>query len=535
MNKNSALITAFLLVWVSPFFIGSAFAIEPPGRGAPGALQGKVLIAQAGPDDEEGSAGDAALITAARTSIERGETRKAGKALERLIEDFPSSRFIHEARYLTALVKYYSGDAGAAKEILLGLVSGDAVPVGIIGKAEGLLKEIDDDYRRAAKREEAPAIGALVPLGGAYLEYGNSALRGILLASGVFGPEDPAGKLSEVFVEDAGPDPARAEAAAEKLSENPEVVALVGPFFSSTLEKAASVAQRKAVPLVTVSQKDVLAGEDGYLFRNTLSPSSQAAKVARHAYYRSGARRFAILYPQNQYGTILSDAFRAEIQRLGASVVAEASYREATTDFSREIKYLFGITVKEKKEGRKTVKEFKAGVQADALYIPDNYGEVVLILPYLDYFGIKGIRLLGSNGWNFPALVSEAGKEAEGAVFADSFFAGSRRPGTAEFTGRFTAAYGKTPGVLEAQSYDSAAVVITSIVERPGEEGGLAGFFSGSEIVEKREALKKRLRERKDFVGASGPLSFDVTGEAVRRPFLLTVKDSQIIEIEDAP
>ena len=502
--------------------------IESGGRLYDG---GGRLMAAADEEAGERVSTDSELITLARSFFERGEMRKAEKALTRLIEEFPSSRFRYEAHYLLGRIKYVSGEAGQSRELLLSVVSSDWAPADVKGKAQGLIEEMDSVFRRAGKRPDVPGVGALVPLSGPYAQYGDSALRGILLAAGVFGGGGERGV--EVFVEDAGPDPAKTEAAAQKLSENPAVFGLVGPLFSSSAEKAASSAERKSIPLIALSQKEIVAGAGGYVFRNSLTPASQASVVARYAYFRNGAKRFAMLYPQNSYGTMLAEAFRKEVQGLGATIVAESSYKEATTDFSRELKYLFGVTVKERKEGRKTVKEFKSTVQADALYIPDNYEEVVLILPYLEYFGIKGVRLLGSNGWNFPALIREAGKEAEGAVFADAFFPGSPRPGSREFTGRFEGAYAKTPGVLEANSHDAAAILISSI--SAAASAGAGPSYEGVDILAEREAVRKRLRERKDFVGASGPLSFDITGEAVRRPFLLTVRGAQISEIEDAP
>ena len=140
-----------------------------------------------------------------------------------------------------------------------------------------------------------------------------------------------------------------------------------------------------------------------------------------------------------------------------------------------------------------------------------------MIVPYLRYYNIKGVQLLGTNGWHSQRLVELAGESVEGAVFVDGFFPDSTRPGASQFAKRFTEAYGKPPGVIEAQAYDAAAILISAIRQ------------SGGPSAE-RQSVKKRLRSIGDYTGAAGTLRFDASGEAVKRLFYLTVKDGRITE-----
>jgi ABC-type branched-subunit amino acid transport system substrate-binding protein len=143
---------------------------------------------------------------------------------------------------------------------------------------------------------------------------------------------------------------------------------------------------------------------------------------------------------------------------------------------------------------------------------------VRLIIPFLDYFNVEGVRLLGSNAWNTPKLTELAGEYVEGAVFVDSFFARSTRSGTARFTKRFTDAYGYEPGAIEAQAYDAATTILEAIGRGPAS----------------REVLKERLRESKGLKGpASGTIGFDEDGEARRKLFLLTVEGGRIVELTE--
>jgi len=158
-------------------------------------------------------------------------------------------------------------------------------------------------------------------------------------------------------------------------------------------------------------------------------------------------------------------------------------------------------------------------VEIDALFIPDYYETVGLIAPYMEYYNIKDVLLLGSNGWNSDKLIELGGKNVEGAVFVDGFFPGSKRPGTMDFVRRFTDVYGRTPGVLEAQAYDAAMMLIYAM------KG------DGSHVD--RGALKNRLERLRGFSGAGGAITFDRRGEAIKKLFVLTVRNGRIIEVPE--
>jgi ABC-type branched-subunit amino acid transport system substrate-binding protein len=248
-------------------------------------------------------------------------------------------------------------------------------------------------------------------------------------------------------------------------------------------------------------------------------PAVQASMVARYAYNNLSKRNFAILHPRNNYGATLARFFAAEVERLGGEVVSTVSYKPGVRDFSTQLVEMFEIEETERMEGRRTIKEYTQTLQVDALYIPEYYQTVSLIVPYLEYYNIEELQLLGSNGWNTMKLIELNGKSVEDAVFADGFFAGSTRPETVEFVERFREAYGHVPGVLEAQAYDSASALFAALSEND---------FKWMDWRTVRNGVKGTT----DLRGSSGSLSFDENGEAMKRLFLLAVERGRIIEVE---
>lgn len=360
------------------------------------------------------------------------------------------------------------------------------------------------------------AIGVILPLRGEYADFGEEALKGVLLGAGVFGEE--SGYPVEVLVKDSGEDPTVTAKAVEDVASDERVIGIVGPLLSRTALEAVRKAQRLRVPIITLSQREDLTKVGDYVFRNSLTPSIQARGIAHYAVDVLGFKRFAILYPENPYGIELANHFKEGVKKgaqgRAGEVVAEGSYQEGQTDFGKEIRRLFKVKETEKREGRRLIKFFEPTLVVDALYIPDYYDTVTLIVSQLAYYNVKGVRLLGSNGWNSPVLVEQGGRFVEGAVFVDGFFPDSPRPEVGSFVNGFRSTFGVESGILGAQAYDATRILIQLLKE-------------GSED---RGRIREGLARLKGFKGATGTITFE-GGEAVKGLFILTVRDGRIVEV----
>lgn len=455
---------------------------------------------------------DEALLRLGRIYSDKKDFPKAASFYTQLLEKFAESTFRAEASYELGAINYRTGKLKEAMFLVEPLSSDKSASFALRARAGRLMKEIETASFGLAPSAALPAIGVLLPLKGDYAAFGEEALNGILLAAGVFGALPP--KI-EVIVKDTGTDLPSVDRAMTELASDARVVGVIGPLLSSTAMEAARSAQRLKVPVITLSQKDGVTSAGEYVFRNFLTPEDQARALAGHA-ADAGHKRFAVLYPQTNYGIELLKHFEAAVKERGGSVVRQAAYAPGTTDFSAEVKRVFGVQTKEKMENRRKVREFTPTVKVDALFIPDSHESVALIVPYLDYYSVKGVQLLGSNGWNSPRLVELAGRAVEDAVFVDGFFIESRRPEAAEFTRKFSEAYGKAPGILSAQAYDAALMLLNA---------------SSGQTID-RESVAASLRVTSGFRGATGQMSFNARREAQKGLFFLTVENGRIVEVK---
>ncbi|MFZ3072288.1 MAG: penicillin-binding protein activator, partial [Thermodesulfobacteriota bacterium] len=275
--------------------------------------------------------------------------------------------------------------------------------------------------------------------------------------------------------------------------------------------------QSRGIPAIMLSQKEGITQSGDYAFRNFLTPKAQAERLAEYAAKTLGLKTAAVLAPDNAYGKELTSWFAKAFTERGRLVSGEMSYEPGKKDFAKELVSLFGIKSEEKKEGRRRIVTYTPSITPEALFIPDYYGTISQIAPYLAFYGIKDIQLLGASGWNSPKLVELGNEYVEGAVFVDGFFAGSKRKGASAFVKLFKNAFGYEPGIIEAYAYDSTIALITATEK------------SGSD----RKAVRDALSALPGFEGATGKVFFDANREAGQEIFVLKVEKGLIVEAEN--
>jgi len=339
------------------------------------------------------------------------------------------------------------------------------------------------------------AVGCMLPLTGSYKIYGNKALRGIQLAlnqsSQSIGGKPP---INLIF-KDTESDPEKAVMAVRELAKE-QVSAIIGPIITS--EAAAHEAQSKRIPIITLTQKEGITEIGDYVFRNFITPKMQVEAIVSYAVNNLGFSNFAVLYPDEKYGTTFMDLFQKEVLSQGKNLVATEIYRPDQTDFSASIKRL---------------RDF----QFEALFIPDVPKKVGLIIPQLAYYNLNRVQLLGTNLWHSDTLIQMAKRGANGAIIPDGFFAESHWQHVSDFVRVFKDTFGEEPEFIEAIAYDTAKMVF-QILE------GLDSAYGNS--------VKEELLNLRDYQGITGLTSFEATGEANKKIFLLRVENNRFVEVE---
>ncbi len=286
--------------------------------------------------------------------------------------------------------------------------------------------------------EGPPRIACLIPITGPDAAYGQRSLNGIRLA---LGPQ-----AEHLVVRDSRGLPEVARAALDELIADPTTMAVIGPLKSNVAQTVAARAERAGLPMALLSQREVALGR--FVLQPVMTYERQAAELAEYASRGLGLRRIGVLFPNDGYGSSLSQAFRTQFQQRGGTIVGALSYAPGAPEFGVEV-----LSVQ---------KWLDDGLQA--VFIPD-YAETAVVLGRALRRMRPDLMLLGSNGWNDPARLAAAAGELDGAVFVDGFFAASGRPATQAFVSAYQQAYQTAPEILEAQAYD-VAMLIRRAIER---------------------------------------------------------------------
>lgn len=389
-------------------------------------------------------------------------------------------------------------------------------------------------------------IGCLLPLSGPYQSFGQRALQGLELAQAQFSSQSSNPPLN-IIIKDTGADPDKTITALEELYRD-QVAAIIGPIVTS--EIAAREAQQMGIPIITLTQKDNIPEIGDKVFRNFITPKMQVQTLTSFTVESLGLYRFAILYPDETYGTTFMNLFWDQLLESGGQVVAVESYKPDQTDFSDSIKKLVGLFY-EIPEDLKPVEEELADdqeleaaetsgqaedqtqvpgarggakedepepiVDFDAVFIPDSPGKAGQIVPQLAYHDIKDVYILGTNLWHSDSLIKIADQYVQGAVMPDGFFAASPSPRVQKFVKDFEETYQETPDFIEAIVYDTA-MILFNVVSR--------------EQIRYRSEIRDELLNLDAFPGVTGLTRFDENGDAQKKLYLLRVKGKKFVELE---
>jgi len=333
--------------------------------------------------------------------------------------------------------------------------------------------------------------GGVVTIGaaGPWTEgYGQMNRRGLDLAVEELNARGGVkGQRVVVLDRNDGGDGVRASAIAQEFVGNRDVVAVVGHVNSGAMVAAAKVYDGALPAVATTATSPDLTGISPWVFRVISSDSANGMEIGRFASRLSdpttGAPRAAILYENNSYGRGLAGAFRrnftGEIVSMDPVAASDTSFEPFVAHFKRA-----GVNV-----------VFVAGTEASGMALLREARRQKLRAAFL-----------GGDGWTGVVRDSAA---AEGAYVGAPFTAADPRPEAQRFVAAFEKKYGVTPDGNAAMAYDATMLVARAIAEVGPRRAAIREYLAG-------------LDERTAFVGVTGPIRFQASGDPTGRGIVMT-------------
>ncbi len=278
-----------------------------------------------------------------------------------------------------------------------------------------------------------------------------------------------------------------------------DVVAFVGPQFSSNAIPVASLADEAGVVMFAPMSTNVKTtkGKE-YVYRIPFTDSSQAKAMARFALNDLNLNTFAVLYNiSDEYSKGLAENFMRFIEMNGGSIVSEKTY---TYDTSQD----FTSQLQEIKKSR-----------PEAVYLPNFTVDVQKQVPAAKNLEIDAV-FLGGDGWSEEQFSGMA--EFEGTYLTCHWHPNVANEIARQISKVYREKYDKMPDDVFLNTYDAYRFI-----------------FKAVEQAEKLtpESIKNEIDSIHSFNGATGQFHYRNGGDPEKKVIVVKISSgtSQLFKI----
>jgi len=293
-------------------------------------------------------------------------------------------------------------------------------------------------------------VGVLMAATGVYAPLGGASKDGALLAIDRFNEKGGfKGEKIDVLFEDYEGDPAKAITLGKKLIDDKVIAILCGGNTVGTLAVRPLTEQAK-IPQINVSPRSPVTAEDlviGKFYFQTVHENEMDAEKIGDYVKSIGAKKVAILYDSNQYGTSGAMYQYDYFKKVGIEVVLREKYQKGDRDLTPLL-----------------MPARKAGAEAVAVW--GTLPTPAVIAKNIRDMGWKAV-MIGPVGIGSPKMVELAGEAAEGVLFTSALRFGKPTSGERILIDAHQAKYGKPPSYFTALGWD-AGLLLTEAIKMTG-------------------------------------------------------------------
>lgn len=375
-------------------------------------------------------------------------------------------RKVFLAAFLVALLLVEAGCGGSGNEIKIGLNAELTGSIPVVGQS--------------CKNAATMAVDEVNQAGG--LEVDGKKYKVVLVV------EDNEDKAES------------AAAAAQKLINQNQVLAMIGPNASRNAIPAAAIAESAKVPMISPWSTNPKTTENKkYIFRACFIDDFQGVVMAKFAKEKLGAKTAGILYDvASEYNKGIAEIFKKTFEAAGGQVFAQ-TYTTGDKDFSAQLTKL--------KEAN-----------PDVLFLPNYYSEVPLQVEQARKLGYTG-KIIGSDSWGSPELIKLGGSNMEGLFFSTHYAPDIATPVAQKFIKAYQEKYKSTPDDVAALTYDSFGMLFQAIKS--------AGKID-------RQAVRDALASITKYEGVTGTMQFKGTGDPIKSAVILKIEGGQFKYFDSA-
>ncbi|MEA4987136.1 MAG: ABC transporter substrate-binding protein [Anaerovorax sp.] len=350
------------------------------------------------------------------------------------------------------------------------------------------------------KTEEVVRFGVYQPLSGADKEEAELEIKGIELAHKLF--PQALGKQVELIYADNKSDVFAAEAAAKELVEK-RVALVLGSYGNALSLVGSDIFKKEKIPAIAATcTNPLVTSSSDFYFRACFVDSFQGNAAAKFVNESLGVSQAIVLkQTDNDYASAMSQMFSDKMIALTGdpnAIVNTLEFKKGDKDYSEQLDAISASGV-------------------PIVYLPCTEEEGITILKQAKEKGITA-TFVGTDKWDTENFLKKGGQAVEGAAFTTLFDAESS---LTEMSQLFLEAYQKEYGVEEkpesavALGFDAYLLAVNAL-----NNAGTA--LNG-------ETIRDQLFKTKEFQGATGSISLNLTGDPVKSVVIEAVENGAFV------
>ena len=346
----------------------------------------------------------------------------------------------------------------------------------------------------AAAAQDTVKIGLSAPLTGDWAEYGNDFKRSVTMVMDRINRMGGIhGKRVVLEIADSRGDPKESVLIAEKFVADPDIIAEIGDFSSSSCMAAAPIYERANMTQLSPTSSHMGFTKKGQnMFRVVATQGYEGPYNARWAVQGLGKKKMATIYINNDWGVDANKYFTQEAKKLGAEIVAEEAFTPGEKDFTAILSKLKRL-------------------KPELIYLPTFYADAAAILNQAKRIRFNPVVLANSSLFS-QKTIDLGGNAVEGILIPANYFSADPRPAAQEFTREYQALYGAVPNQFAALAYDAANLMVAALQK--------AG-------IDDRAKVKDALVALQGFQGATGSISYANSHDPEKELVKITIKDGK--------
>ena len=354
-----------------------------------------------------------------------------------------------------------------------------------------------------AAAQEALRFGMAMPLSGGQATYGQDQVKAAEWAVAEINKAGGVnGRKLEMLVLDTRADPQAGIQAANRLVSVEKVPAFVSAW-SAVVKAIAPVSNdSRTVQLSVGANSADIAKLGDYTYTTFPLADIDITAVAKYAATQMGKKKAAIIYINNETGTVAAQIYRDVFGKAGGQVVAYEAYDPKASDWT-------GLLLK-----------IRAS-QPDVIHIQGLVADTPQVIAQMRQLGLNQPVSSYSAVYN-PKLIEQLGKAAEG-VIATSLAPGvTDSPAVAAYVERWKKEVGREPNGLPYTQYLYDAPYIVAAVYKSLDE---------KKIAPTGENFRKEMLAIKSFdLPLTGKLTINDDHTVNKPVFLMEVKDGKWVQ-----